>query len=127
MTPKITFRGWAGHFIAADRCRFRLNTLIEYNDIKIVVSTVGLMETFKKDLVGFEPIGLSRYYETMAFHAKLNGIFWDADVEKEISFDSKWCWENVEDEAKVNDGHYEVVKEIVDRLENGDLFLINGE
>ena len=79
--PKVTERGWAAHFICADRCTFHRNTLIEYNGISIVVSSVGAMIvnpiTEKKPTT----IGCDRYYETMVWFAK-NDEFKDADVEK---------------------------------------------
>jgi hypothetical protein len=61
-----TERGWGGHFICADRCLFRRNTLLHNTDTgaKIVISTVGLM---KGPDGGIEAIGWERYYETMAF------------------------------------------------------------
>lgn len=117
--PKITFRGWAGHFVCAHNCRFRLNTLIEYQDIKIVVSTVGLyLEPLIKEYV---QIGAGRYFETMAFHAQFEGGFWDADASKIIIFSSRWSYPSpsIENEKQANDGHYVVIDEICGRLKEG--------
>lgn len=117
---KITYRGWVGHFICAHSCRFRLNTLIEYGDKRVVVSTVGLMED-PLDKDGFREIGFNRHYETMAFIALRNGDFWDADVKQQVYFDSPWSWPSIEDEWAANKGHIAVVEEIAGKLERGEL------
>jgi hypothetical protein len=72
---KRTERGWAGHFICSNWCRFRRNTLLELGDVRIVISTIGLMEKdpeFKTN--EFKEIGPGRYFETMAFHAQREDI-----------------------------------------------------
>ncbi len=126
---KITFRGWPGHFICSDSCIFRLNTLLEYREVKIVVSTVGMMKShwpkgseFYKG--AYEPVGCGRYYETMAFHAveEDESGFIDADVSRQISFDSPWMQDKVEKELEANDMHYKVIEEIEGRLLKGDKF-----
>jgi len=115
---KIYYRGWPGHFICGYRCVFHLNTLIEFGDIKVVVSTVGLM---RKDgqVHEYDTIGHNRHFETMAFHAKKDGKFWDADVTRQINFESEWAWESVEDEWKANKGHLAVVEELSNKLRSG--------
>ena len=108
---KITERGWAGHFICAERCLFRRNTLIEHKDKRIVVSSVGLM---KMDNGEIDTIGCDRYYETMVFEAQYIEPYWEADVTKQISFDSPWSLnERTRDsDEKMNKQHNTVVKEI---------------
>lgn len=93
---KRTERGWAGHFICALSCMFRRNTLLENGDEKIVVSTVGGYRYNDK----LETIGAGgRYYETMAFKAKKEGPYFEADVSEQLSFDSEWaiCAESPEE------------------------------
>jgi len=114
-TLKTTERGWAGHFICADRCKFRRNTLIEFGIKKVVVSTVGNM------VIGNEQqqIGLDRYYETMSFEAQLDADgYWDADVTKPVVFDSEWCVTKLtsESDAEANQMHNNVVSEISNKL-----------
>lgn len=115
---KVTFRGWAGHFICADRCRFRLNTLIELGETRVVVSTVGLMEKFGRD-EEFDTIGHNRHFETVVFHAKFDGTFWDADVEREIGFVSEFAHLGIDKENEANAGHYAVVEEIKQKIISG--------
>ena len=119
MEVKRTERGWAGHFICAENCKFRRNTLLECGDIKIVVSTVGAMYLNGK----LEEIGCNRHYETMAFHVdKSSGEYKDADVSREVSFDSNWAlkWHKdgfIDNEA--NEMHEAVVKELSDKMSRG--------
>lgn len=120
---KRTERGWAGHFICAESCKFRRNTLLECGDINIVVSTVGAMYDERGKL---QEIGLNRHYETMAFHVdKSTGPYKDADVSREIFFESngalKWH-KNGYIDNEANDMHEAVVKEISDNLAKGWLY-----
>lgn len=117
-----TERGWAGHFICANSCRFRRNTLLTYNDIRIVVSTVGLMEKNGK----FETIGYNRYFETMAFHSDPNDKrYHDADVRKQVYFDSEWAIAELDADDKANEMHEVVVLEITNKLLAGETFQVN--
>jgi hypothetical protein len=114
-----TERGWAGHFICANSCRFRRNTLLAYNDIKIVVSTVGLMERENK----FETIGHNRHFETMAFHSNPTDTrYYDADVSKQVYFDSEWAIAEQDADDKANEMHEAVVLEITNKLLAGETF-----
>lgn len=119
---KRTERGWAGHFICSYRCRFRRNTLLEYNGVEIVVSTVGAMYNDNGEL---EEIGIGRHYETMAFYVdKSSGEYKDADVGNEIFFESKSAlkWHKkgyIDNEA--NEMHENVVRELSEKLLKGKL------
>lgn len=116
---KRTERGWAGHFICAHRCRFRRNTLLEHKNKKIVVSTVGLMESPHNE-DKFEVVGLDRYYETMAFHSNPEDKrYHDADVHNEISFDSDWAINELDADDKANKMHEKVIDELIDKLLSG--------
>ena len=128
MEVKRTERGWAGHFISSHKCLFRRNTLLEYDGLKIVVSSVGLK--MKTDIKGtyndkdeFEQVGLNRFYETQVFHANYeDDEFIDADVARQISVDSDWATINKKDEVLANERHEIIVYEIIEKLKNGERF-----
>ena len=126
---RVTERGWAGHFIASDRCKFRRNTLLEYGDKKWIVSTVG--NYYPRILLGDEyekmtEIGVYRYYETMAFEGALSGEYIDADVSHQIYFDSPWgLFADSREEFhkkypfadnNANDMHEKVVEELIKKI-----------
>jgi len=118
--PTITYRGWAGHFILSQMCKFRLNTLIELNNTRVIVSTVGLMNGSLKP-GELETISGNRYFETMAFDAKFDGKYWDADVSREIEFDSNWSLPEIDMENEANEMHQNVIDEIVSKMKSGDI------
>lgn len=117
----IQERGWPGHFIGFASCLFRRNTLIEYGDKRVVVSTVGNYspEYFDGEYDDFrKQIGIDRYYETMAFWAINDGKYWEADVSREYQFKSNWAINELKKETdlKADAMHEAVVKEIVQSL-----------
>jgi hypothetical protein len=116
----IEERGWPGHFILARKCLFHRNTLIRYNDYAIVVSTVGLMQS-QTIPHGFEEIGHNRFFETMAFHADQNDTrYYDADVSRQVRFESQWQIAEMDADDKANQMHDTVVREIAHRLRAGE-------
>lgn len=133
---KITERGWAGHFICSDKCQFKRNTLLEYQDKKWIVSTVGALrqpETLRKipefySENGYELIGFNRYYETMAFDAQPvkdddeSVIYYDANVGKVINFDSNWAIDHIDfkTDKLANEMHEQVVNELIKKIKEKD-------
>lgn len=122
---KRTERGWAGHYICADKCRFRRNTLLEYKDRKWVVSTVGgFVLNGKLDMIGAD-----RWFETMVFEAELQHGYWDAIIEKRIYPEQDWglwgsTWEEVTGnyglvDNAANDMHERIVDEMSKRIIEG--------
>ena len=118
---KRTERGWAGHLIASDNCRFRRNTLLECGKIKVVVSTVG---NYHDSQGRPDEVGLLRDYETMAFYVDpLSKDYNDIDVERQIYFASPWALKIQEGDKfpdlLANDMHETVVQELTSKLEQG--------
>lgn len=115
-------RGWAGHFICAENCLFRRNTLLTCGDIRIVISTVGdYRYNGEAQKIGIGKLG--RYYETRAFHADCyNERYYDADGSRQISFDSPCNLAELDADDKANDMHEAVVAEITEKLIQGNKF-----
>ena len=130
---KRTERGWAGHFICSKDCLFKRNTLLKYKNKKWIVSTVGC-QICRYDLKPYHKkgdiisIGASRWYETMAFES-LYDEYDDADVEKEIEFESNcgiWgeTWNEVMEkynqhpDIAANEMHEKVVEELMEEIKN---------
>jgi len=118
---KVTERGWPGHFIGSKNCLFWRNTLVEYEDTKVVVSTIGRYMPEDRDEV--EPIGAGgRYFETQAWHSK-EDKFDDIALDEDVHLNGKWQVKDAEPEAdlRANDMHEDRVEEIKERLQSGDI------
>ena len=120
MKVKRTERGWAGHFCLAYRCEYHKNTLLEYNGMKVVVSTIGRL---RDDTIShtYKELEYGRYFETMAFIAKEDDKYNDADVTRQVSFDAKWCLPSPYMELEAEAMHEDVVIELSKRLVDGTL------
>lgn len=119
---KITERGWAGHFCGALECRFRRNTLIEFGEQRIVVSTVGLWQPFPEIDEGFTQLRSDCYFETAAFWSDPNDErYRDADVTREIPISSPWKISEIDADDKANEMHDTVVQELSIKLQKGEL------
>ncbi len=124
---KRTERGWIGHYILADRCLFRRNTLLQREDgVNIVVSSVGLLTPLSNHKTtqhkSWEMVGINRYFETMAFHANNDTRYYDADVSHQVYFESPWAISEIDADDKANDMHENVINELTERLNNGEDF-----
>lgn len=120
-TVTLEERGWAGHFICSDRCLFKRNTLLKCGEERIVVSTVGNMVDIHAigypSKITIDTIGSARYYETMAFHAKYDKPYWDADVSRQVDFKSDWAIGKPYKDNEANEMHDKAVSEIRKMLE----------
>ncbi len=86
-----------GHFIASDRCLFRLATRVG----PVIVSTVGEYRPVNSK-EGFVSIGCGRLYETMVFKAirdKGSCCEWKIDVSEELDATG------YNDAVKAREGH----------------------
>ena len=113
-------RGWIGHFICGNECRFRRNTLLENGDIRVVISTVGNYYPEPEEKIN--TIGCNRYYETMAFIAKKEGEYWEADVSRQIYFKSNWAldyWDSPTIDIDADKMHEAVIAEIMRKINRG--------
>lgn len=117
MKAKTEERGWPGHFICADLCLFRRNTLVTLGERRVVVSTVGAMKD-RREVP--RTVGCGRYYETMAFKAERDADgYWDADSSWQVCIEGKTAlaeWEPRSD-REANDMHDAAVAEIAARME----------
>jgi hypothetical protein len=116
-----TERGFGGHFICASDCRYRRNTLLEYGDTRVVVSSVGNMVLNNKT----EYLGINRrIYETMVFHAKYEKPYWEADTGRQIDFESDWAIHGKikrEHDLKADEIHEKVIEEISNKMVGGEI------
>lgn len=130
---KRTERGWCGHFIGGADCLYHRNTLLEYGDTKVVVSTVGRYLPLHKrerrkwvlENESFEMIGRDRYFETMAFVAEEIDGYWDANVTQQVCFASNWALDQPDMEKEADQMHEDVIAELTQDLINGSLSVLN--
>ena len=114
-----TERGWPGHYICAEWCLFRRNTLLECDEQRIVVSTVG-KSRIRGEKEWCSIGGNGEIFETMTFAAhKTTDGYWDANVRIDIPGGVRRTTSYEDRDG--NDMHEAVVSEMTGRLESREL------
>ena len=131
MEIKRTERGWAGHFVCGPRCNWHRNTLVQDEKGRyIVISSIGALPILDSngDRIGFAPIGVCRYYETMVFVAKREGLFIEADVGQQRSVGNLKWYVNKEPNGRtdleaeeIHENHVKYVIENFDKVYAGNV------
>ena len=125
MDNKVTKRerGWPGHFIGGHDCTYTRNTLLTYNDIKIVVSSVGMYHPVSAG-DKFDTLNSAQsYYETMAFHADPDSPHSDADISRQICIEHGAFIKKIEwmSNVRADEMHEKAVEEVTNKLISGEL------
>jgi len=70
-----------------------------------------------------QEVGLDRYYETMAFYAAYEDPYWEADIGRQVDFDSRWSIGEItrSSDKDADEMHEAVVTEISQRMKAGEL------
>lgn len=110
--PKRKYLGTAGHSIIGIYCKFHLNTVVSYHDIKICVSSIGMNS--RDNGSSFDTVGDNRYFETNVFYLK-DG---KRDFDREIELDDHLVWEHDKVTPKTIDFVEDCHEEIVQWVEN---------
>ena len=117
---KTTERGWPAHHICRTRCVFHRNTLIEYGNTRIIVSTVGNFRAKRNGKEIIDTVGHDRYYETLVFGAVKEEGYWEIDG-RQFDVNGKWSIDHCEykADAEANRMHDNFVKRLVKKLKDG--------
>jgi hypothetical protein len=99
--------------------KFAKKTILEVGSKAIMISTVG--NGTDPSLSGPLRLGYNRYYETMVFPARFECDVWMGSMGSEISFDSKWEIDRVDEntDQEATEMHECVVTEIFKKMIDG--------
>lgn len=117
---KTTERGWVVRTYSQSGLRFSRNTLVEFYNLKVIVSTVGRL-----CLLGLnEPIPLPEggYYNTKAFIPKESSKYdHNIDINKEIVIGCKNAIDHFDEDTdnEANEMHENAVKWVCEQLKKG--------
>ena len=121
MAVTRTERGYPGHLIVSRWCVYHRNTLVSDGWQRIVVSSIG--HYIPRDSDGEpETIGVSQYYETMAFRVRDADPYVEADTSDQVSLECETYITDIEFDAdfRADAMHEAAVEEITARIERGE-------